>query len=325
MDSWDMMPLDQADCVWFMDLPDTRMEYEDARRRARPGTPFVLQVMETPAGRSQNFEPKNQALFDYIVTYQQQVRHTDHCIPYRLPHSLGGFHGEHVPLEQRKCLVMVNSNRVEGWFAPRQPGLVGLPGLGRHLAGWHMPLWSWACPARGELYSWRRSFAREAEKTSQQALDIIGYNWGCERVSWLAPYGRGPYKCRVSDGTDKKLQIISDYRFTISVENYRGRHDYISEKIFDPLVAGSVPVYLGDENITRVVPKNMIVDVRDFNSQRELLRYLAGCSKSEWQGYYDAGQAFLKSDVAREFSTDTFVHKMNGVLLKAITENCDSN
>jgi hypothetical protein len=314
-----MVPLNQADCVWFMDLPDTRKEYEEARRRVRPGTPFVLQVMETPAGRSQNFEPKNQALFDCLVTYQQQVERAENCYSYRLPHSLGGFHGEHSPFQHRKCLVMVNSNRVEGWLAPRQPGLAGLPGIGRNLVGWHVPLYSWFYPARGELYSWRRSFAREAECSAPQDLDIYGPSWHGERVSWLRIYGRRPYKCRVSDFTDKKHQIISNYRFCIAVENYRGKFDYISEKIFDPMIAGTVPVYLGDENITNVVPSDAFVDVRHFKGHTELLHYLNSCSESEWTKMFEAGRSFLKSETAKSFSTETYVDLMNRILFEVMS------
>src|SRR5580704_4713874 len=111
LEAWDMMPLDRADCVWLLDLPDRKATLDDARRRARPGVPFVLQIMETPVVRPYNFVPANQALCDYLVTYQQGTAGKTNHFSYRLPHSLM-FKGDPVPFEQKRCAILVNSNRV---------------------------------------------------------------------------------------------------------------------------------------------------------------------------------------------------------------------
>jgi len=317
LDGWDTMPLDRADCVWLLDLPDRKATFDDARRRARPGVPFVLQVMETPVGRAHNFVPANQALCDYVVTYQQNVATKPGHFSYRLPHSLS-FNGVPVPYSQKRCAILVNTNRVEGFLAVRQVGLTGLPGVGRSFSGWKLPAWFWFMPARGELYSWRRKLARTAEEMNPDLLDVIGPGWSGERISWCPLFSRRPYKCCKGGHSSKKLELVSHYRFCISVENYRGTHDYISEKIFDPLLAGAVPVYLGDENITRLVPEKAIVDVRNFRNQRELLRYITSCPQAEWEDMRQAGQEFLKTEAARSFSTERFIQQMNGILVKIL-------
>jgi hypothetical protein len=79
-------------------------------------------------------------------------------------------------------------------------------------------------------------------------------------------------------------------------------------------VAGAVPVYLGEENITETVPENAFVDVRKFPNQRELLKYLSSCPKHEWEKMFRAGQEFLKSESARSFSTERFIQNMNGII-----------
>ena len=68
----------------------------------------------------------------------------------------------------------------------------------------------------------------------------------------------------------------------MAYENFRGRRGYISEKIFDALHAGSVPVYLGEERIAEFVPQQAFVDARNFRTRRELLAYLQSCSEPEW-------------------------------------------
>ncbi len=126
-------------------------------------------------------------------------------------------------------------------------------------------------------------------------------------------FNRVSYPNCVANGTNKKLDVISNYRFTISVENFKGSEDYISEKIFDPLIAGSVPVYLGDNRIYEVVPKGVFVDVRDFANQESLLKYISNCSEEDWGVYYNKGQEFLKSEKAKNFSTDIYVKVMIGI------------
>lgn len=50
-----------------------------------------------------------------------------------------------------------------------------------------------------------------------------------------------------------KLKFLSDYKFTIAFEN-TAMSGYATEKLFHPLIAGSVPVYWGDPDV-----------IRDFN------------------------------------------------------------
>ena len=56
----------------------------------------------------------------------------------------------------------------------------------------------------------------------------------------------------------------------MAYENFRGRRGYISEKIFDALQAGSVPVYLGEERIAEFVPEKL-------SSMRETSAHAANC------------------------------------------------
>ena len=51
--------------------------------------------------------------------------------------------------------------------------------------------------------------------------------------------------------------------------------DYVTEKFYDPLIAGSVPVYLGAPNIDDFAPgENCFINVADWESPAGLARYL---------------------------------------------------
>jgi hypothetical protein len=71
-----------------------------------------------------------------------------------------------------------------------------------------------------------------------------------------------------------KLDIIAGYKFDLSFENACGE-DYVTEKFFDPLVAGAVPVYLGAANVEEFAPGDRcFINTADFQSPRELAEYL---------------------------------------------------
>jgi hypothetical protein len=83
------------------------------------------------------------------------------------------------------------------------------------------------------------------------------------------------------DGRPTKLQTISRYRFTLAFENSIAP-DYVTEKFFDPLLVGSVPVYLGAPNIADYAPgANCYIDVREFASPRELAGHLLDLAADE--------------------------------------------
>jgi Glycosyltransferase family 10 (fucosyltransferase) C-term/Fucosyltransferase, N-terminal len=79
-------------------------------------------------------------------------------------------------------------------------------------------------------------------------------------------------------GRASKLATIARYKFTLAFENSIAP-DYVTEKFFDPLVAGSVPVYLGARNVADYAPGECCyLDTTDFADPRSLaerLRFLA--------------------------------------------------
>lgn len=71
-----------------------------------------------------------------------------------------------------------------------------------------------------------------------------------------------------------KLDIIAGYKFDLAFENACAE-DYVTEKFFDPLVVGSVPVYLGAPNVEAFTPGDRcFINTSDFHNPRELAEYL---------------------------------------------------
>jgi hypothetical protein len=71
-----------------------------------------------------------------------------------------------------------------------------------------------------------------------------------------------------------KLEVIARYKFTLAFENAIAP-DYVTEKFFDPLVVGSVPVYLGAPNVESYAPgDHCFINTSAFSSPRALAEYL---------------------------------------------------
>jgi hypothetical protein len=76
------------------------------------------------------------------------------------------------------------------------------------------------------------------------------------------------------EGRESKLETIARYRFTLAFENSVSQ-DYVTEKFFEPLIAGSVPVYLGAPNIAEFSPADhCFINVADFQGPAHLAGYL---------------------------------------------------
>lgn len=75
-------------------------------------------------------------------------------------------------------------------------------------------------------------------------------------------------------GKQTKLAAIAPYKFCVAFENSIGI-DYVTEKFFDPLLSGTVPVYLGAPNIEMFAPdENAFINASNFSTARELAQYL---------------------------------------------------
>lgn len=310
IDTWDMRPLSQANLIWMQDLPKSREEII-ACKKAAPGIPFVLQHYESPLDREYFHDPNNHKLFDAIVTFNHHLCDERRYFHYHLPIGKPDFFPQFKSFSQRNLLVMINTNRYSGFLAPRQSELSGLPAIGPYLGGWKLSWQKILQRHRLDLYQRRRSIARLAEQSCPDVLDIYGAGWQGEANSWIHKiFPTKPFKCALGKTTLSKLETLSQYRFCLAFENMVGNYGYISEKIFDCFYAGVVPIYLGDTDINKYVPKEVFVDARQFKTNMEILDFVTKCPESTWKKMHEAGQTFLTSDQIKTFQTDAFVMRM---------------
>lgn len=105
-------------------------------------------------------------------------------------------------------------------------------------------------------------------------------------------YGRFLNNRRIPAGEKGELtkeQIIAPYRFCIAFENARD-FDYVTEKLYGPLLAGTVPIYRGAPNVAALSPgADSFIDADDFASPGELAAYLRHLAQTpeEYARYFE--------------------------------------
>lgn len=132
--------------------------------------------------------------------------------------------------------------------------------------------------------SGRRSYAFELAR--HMAIDSYGQMMRNQKIA-------------IDDGPATKRNIISSYKFTLAFENAISP-DYVTEKFFEPLLAGSIPIYLGAPNVQDFAPgDHCYIDVRDFPDPKDLANFLTYVAADEdlFEGFY----AWKRADVLPSF------------------------
>ncbi|MEK7546595.1 MAG: glycosyltransferase family 10 [Patescibacteria group bacterium] len=142
-----------------------------------------------------------------------------------------------------------------------------------------------------------------------EGFDFYGFGWDKPpKHPFYFHYDK--YVKRVWRGkVPDKLKTMSEYKFGLAFENDI-TSGWVSEKIFDCMAAGTIPVYYGAPDIDKLVPKDCFIDFRKFGGYSELNAFLRNLGPEEISKFRTAISAFLKkSPTAGKF--ENFV---NGVL-----------
>ena len=101
---------------------------------------------------------------------------------------------------------------------------------------------------------------------------------------------------------NRKHEVLDRARFSICYENSRGSPGYISEKIFDCLTSGCVPVYIGTSHSRPPIPEDCFIDGDQFKTGHELLAYIDRIDAGHFAMYQNGIREFLASPQARRFT-----------------------
>ena len=153
-----------------------------------------------------------------------------------------------------------------------------------------------------EQYSTRIEAMVELSKLG--VVDLYGRGWDkwwSRSALWL-PYwrNRSTLMSIYKGACASKFDVLQRYTFCLCFENM-AMNGYITEKIFDCLYAGTIPLYLGAPDISKYIPSTAYVDCRKFTSWNEMWNEVHSMSDSQIQAMREAGRLFLGSEQARPF------------------------
>lgn len=94
---------------------------------------------------------------------------------------------------------------------------------------------------------------------AKERIDFFNFLSTRERID-----SGGKFLNNIGKNVEDKLEFISNYKFVISFENsnYPG---YTTEKLFEPFLSNSIPVYWGNSEVNLDFHSNSFINVSNFN------------------------------------------------------------
>ena len=158
----------------------------------------------------------------------------------------------------------------------------------------------------GELYSTRLRSIRYFEHAAPADFDLYGVGWERGEAGGT-PFAS--FRGRVAH----KWDVLPHYRFSLCYENQQMR-GYVTEKLFDCLRCGVVPVYLGAPEVDLTVDPRCFIDRRTFADDGELLSFLHAMPEWEYLERREAGRAVLASAAFTRHLSEAFADTVCGSL-----------
>lgn len=281
----DMAPLDSFDAVVFLEYPGANNRYFKALKKIYPNIPLYLVLVEPATIRPENWRIKNHNSFEKIFSWNTSIADGKKYIWLNWP---------------TKIIVDDTSNHEKSSFCT----LIASNKFSN---------------IKNELYSERRNAINWYQKNDPYSFDLYGIGWDRIYIDILGranfvldkiyrnvkkypkiekyPSYRGPL--------NNKREVLKRYKYAICYENAIG-NGFITEKIFDCMMAGVVPIYLGAPDVQSLIPGDVYIDRREFKSYQDLNEYLRRLSDGEYVKYLGAMRNFLLSEKVEPWTPEYY-------------------
>lgn len=105
---------------------------------------------------------------------------------------------------------------------------------------------------------------RNATNCDPRRLEIID----CMELYRPLAYG-GPFRNNAGGCVEEKIPFISRFKFNLALENSLVE-GYVTEKILEPLVASTVPIYWGDDTVKKDFNPEAFINSGDYDTPESL-------------------------------------------------------
>ena len=110
------------------------------------------------------------------------------------------------------------------------------------------------------------------------------------------------------------MEFLKKYKFTIAFEN-ESFPGYTTEKIFEPMLVNSIPIYWGNPEIHRDFNTESFISYHDFNNEKELIDYIIEVDNNDELYLQILEQPYFKDNIVNE---DVDEEKFNNWLKKTL-------
>lgn len=276
----DQVSPEKLDAVFFFDHPGFwNLIY---RKLMKLKTPMYLFLFENPMHRPDNYWKWNHVPFKKVFTWNPDLCDGKKYFRFRLPVKIPV--GYKTSQHDRKLCCMVASQKYGGhkqqlyservktieWFERNAP----IDDFELWGQDWNIPMW------KGNLARLNYILPK-----SDQSKSCSRFHY---QQSWKGP-------CR------SKRDVMQKYKFALCYEN-ASFPGYVTEKVFDAMFAGCIPVYLGDNG--QYLPG--VIYRSAFKSDQELYAFLKLMGPIQYERRLREIERFINGQSIQKFSGETF-------------------
>lgn len=271
----DVNNINESDIVIYNDMPKILPKQKNKFKS------FLI-INEPPSVYPKNFNKSLHSYFNKIFTWDDDL--VDNKLYYKinLSFNLKTNHFKHINFIDRKFVCMIAANKISNH--------------------------------KNEAYSMRRQVISWSSKNNKK-LDLFGYDWDkilfkkfpftyLNRFNIFPPFIEKKFAIysKLYKGTlNSKFDVLGKYKFCFCFENIKGIRGYVTEKIFDCFFSNTIPIYIGADNISDYIPKNIFIDYRDFECIGDLYQYIESINEETFNVYLNNIKSYLTSEKAELF------------------------
>ena len=229
------------------------------------GSRKILILVESPAVNSRQYQSADYSLFDDVFTWDKLLLEKNRKFTFFPAYVLPG------PRD-----IRAHSSQIEP-----------IPFNKRLLS---CAIWgAKGSLHRSEAYSKRLEVINHAPRLPPDSFHLYGSGW---ELFGKQIFDLGIWKGKVA----RKFDVIRDYKFCFCYENTVHYEGYITEKIFDALVNGVVPVYLGNRNTRYYLDSGLFIDASEYDSLEQLFSFLFDFKEETYDKWLIRRDMFLADE-----------------------------
>jgi hypothetical protein len=117
---------------------------------------------------------------------------------------------------------------------------------------------------------------------------------------------------------DSKAEVLTKCKFNVIIESMYWQ-GYVSEKIFDAIQYGCVPIYFGSDDVGDSVPSSIFINGRSFSDPMDAIRFALSLLDSDVDDMIQKGQTWLGSEeFEANFGRQAYIESIKESISKLI-------